>query len=128
MKINTLVNVNGYGDSVFVLQEIIEEYEPYEGDYVVRDVMLGDEMLVDPTTVTKLSKKEATKYAVNYMTSRYLDGAEFIWQGLNVVNFWGYADNGTVGIYTNEKGAVEVKYREVVKNLRVVVKSNKEVF
>lgn len=128
MKINTLVNVNGYGNFVFVLKEIVAEYEPYEGDYVVRDVMTGEEMTVDPTTVTKLSKEEATKYVVNYMNNKVAAGSELVWDGHTVVNFWGYADNGTVGIYTNEKGAVEVKYREVVKNLRVVVKSNKEVF
>jgi len=126
MKINTLVNVNGYGNFVFVLKEIVAEYEPYEGDYVVKDVMTGEEMTVDPTTVTKLSKKEATKYVVKYMGTRVSAGNELVWNGHTVVNFW--REGKCVVIVTNEIGSVEVPYREVVKNLRVVVKSTKEVF
>lgn len=124
MKINTLVNVNGYGNFVFVLKD----YAYYENGYVVRDVITGEEMTVDPTTVTKLSKKEATKYVVKYMGIRVSAGSEFTWEGLNVVNFWATTNNEFLVIITNERDAVEVPYREVVKNLRVVVKSNKEVF
>jgi hypothetical protein len=121
MKINTLVKVNGYGDSVFKVLYMVE------GDISVQDVICGDEMLVCPTTVVKLSRKAATKYVGKYMRSRMLAGVKLTWEGKKVVDVYTTLTGDFVVICTDTT-TLSVHYRKVVANLRLVVESTREVF